>query len=73
MRERISRLFRNRSGAVIAGIVAAVLAIILLVVYLNSYRSSVNSDKAAERVLVATKLIRRAPRATSSRRRGSHQ
>jgi len=57
VRERISRLFRNRSGAVIAGIIAAVLAIILLVVYLNSYRSSVNADKAPERVLVATKLI----------------
>ena len=57
MRERISRLFRNRGGAVIAGVVAAVLAIILLVVYLNSYRSSVNSNKAAERVLVATKVI----------------
>lgn len=57
MRERISRLFRNRRGAVIAGVVAAVLAIILLVVYLNSYRSSVNSNKAAERVLVATKVI----------------
>jgi Flp pilus assembly protein CpaB len=57
VRERISRLFRNRNGAVIAGIVAAVIAIILLVVYLNSYRSSVNSDKAPERVLVATKLI----------------
>lgn len=57
MRERISRLFKNRSGAVIAGIVAAAIAIILLVVYLNSYRSSVNSDKAPERVLVATKLI----------------
>jgi Flp pilus assembly protein CpaB len=57
VRERISRLFRNRSGAVIAGIIAAAIAIILLVVYLNSYRSSVNSNKAPERVLVATKLI----------------
>jgi Flp pilus assembly protein CpaB len=59
VRETISRLFRNRSGAVIAGVVAAVLAIILLVVYLNSYRSSVNKNKAAERVLVATKLIQK--------------
>jgi len=57
VRERISRLFRNRSGAVIAGIIAAAIAIILLVVYLNSYRSSVNADKAPERVLVATKVI----------------
>jgi Flp pilus assembly protein CpaB len=57
VRERISRLFRNRSGALIAGVIAAVIAIILLVVYLNSYRSSVNSNKAPERVLVATKLI----------------
>jgi Flp pilus assembly protein CpaB len=57
VRERISRLFRNRGGAVIAGIVAAAIAIILLVVYLNSYRSSVNSNKAPERVLVATKVI----------------
>ncbi len=58
MRERISRLFRNRGGAVIAGIVAAVIAVILLIVYLNSYRSSVNSDKAPERVMVATKVIK---------------
>ena len=58
MRERISRLFRNRGGAVIAGGVAAVIAVILLIVYLNSYRSSVNSDKAPERVLVATKVIK---------------
>jgi Flp pilus assembly protein CpaB len=57
VRQRISRLFRNRSGAVLAGGIAAAIAIILLVVYLNSYRSSVNSDKAPERVLVATKLI----------------
>jgi Flp pilus assembly protein CpaB len=57
VRERISRLFRNRSGALIAGIIAAAIAIILLVVYLNSYRSSVNSNQAPERVLVATKLI----------------
>jgi Flp pilus assembly protein CpaB len=58
VRERISRLFRNRGGAVIAGIVAAAIAVILLVIYLNSYRSSVNSDKAPERVLVATKVIK---------------
>jgi Flp pilus assembly protein CpaB len=57
VRERISRLFRNRSGALIAGVIAAGIAIILLVVYLNSYRSSVNSNQAPERVLVATKLI----------------
>jgi Flp pilus assembly protein CpaB len=58
VRERISRLFRNRGGAVIAGVVAAAIAVILLIVYLNSYRSSVNSDKAPERVLVATKVIK---------------
>ena len=58
MRERISRLFRNRSGAVAAGIGAAVIAVILLIIYLNSYRSSVNSTKAPERVLVATKVIK---------------
>ncbi len=58
MQERISRLFRNRGGALIAGGVAAAIAVILLIVYLNSYRSSVNSDKAPERVLVATKVIK---------------
>ena len=62
MSEGIGKIFRNRSGAVIAGIIAAVLAVILLVVYLHSYRSSVNSGSQAERVLVATKLI---PKGTS--------
>jgi Flp pilus assembly protein CpaB len=56
-------VFRNRGGALIAGVVVAVIAVILLVVYLHSYRSSVNSGKAPERVLVATKLI---PRGTSA-------
>jgi Flp pilus assembly protein CpaB len=60
--EGIGKIFRNRSGAIIAGIIAAVLAVILLVVYLHSYRSSVNSGSQAERVLVATKLI---PKGTS--------
>jgi Flp pilus assembly protein CpaB len=58
VRERISRLFRNRGGALIAGGIAAAIAVILLIVYLNSYRSSVNSDRAPERVLVATKVIK---------------
>ena len=62
MSEGIGKIFRNRSGAVIAGVIAAVLAVILLVIYLHSYRSSVNSGKQAERVLVATKLI---PQGTS--------
>ena len=57
MQERLSRLLRNRGGAVIAGAIAAVVAVILLIVYLHSYRASVNSGKVAERVLVATKLI----------------
>ncbi len=59
MQESIGRLFKNRRGAVIAGLLAALLAVILLVLYLNSYRSSVNSGKQPERVLVATKLIQR--------------
>jgi Flp pilus assembly protein CpaB len=54
----MSRLFKNRSGALLAGAFAAVLAVILLIVYLHSYRSSVNSGKQPERVLVATKLIK---------------
>lgn len=62
MREAIGRLFRNRSGAIIAGAIAAALAIILLVVYLRSYRSSVDSGKRPETVLIAQKLI---PRGTS--------
>lgn len=59
MQEAISKLFKNRSGAVIAGVVAALIAIILLVVYLRSYRSSVDSGKRPMRVLVAAKLIAR--------------
>ncbi len=47
MSEGIGKIFRNRSGAIIAGIIAAVLAVILLVVYLHSYRSSVNSGSQA--------------------------
>jgi Flp pilus assembly protein CpaB len=62
VRDAISRLFRNRSGAIIAGAIAAGIAIVLLVVYLRSYRSSVNSGKRPETVLVARKLI---PRGTS--------
>ena len=62
MSEGIGKIFRNRSGAIIAGIIAAVLAVILLVIYLHSYRSSVNAGSQAERVLVATKLI---PKGTS--------
>ncbi len=62
MREAINRLFRNRSGAIIAGAVAAAIAIVLLYVYLHSYTSSVNSGKRPETVLIAQKLI---PRGTS--------
>ena len=57
MQEALSRLLRNRSGAVIAGALAALLAVILLIVYLNSYRASVNAGKLTERVMIATKLI----------------
>jgi len=59
VQEAIRKLFKNRSGAVIAGVVAAGIAIVLLVIYLHSYRSSVNSGKQPERVLVASKLIQR--------------
>ncbi len=62
MAEGIGKVFRNRSGAVIAGVLAAVIAVILLVIYLRSYDSSVNSGKQPEAVLVATKLI---PKGTS--------
>jgi Flp pilus assembly protein CpaB len=55
--ESTGKLFKNRSGAVIAGVIVAVIAVILLVFYLRSYRSSVNSGKQPERVLVATKNI----------------
>jgi Flp pilus assembly protein CpaB len=57
VQEGIAKVFRNRSGAIIAGVLAGVIAIILLVIYLNSYRSSVSSGSQAEPVLVATKLI----------------
>jgi Flp pilus assembly protein CpaB len=57
MQEKLSRLLRNRSGAVIAGAVAALLAVILLVAYLHSYRASVNSAQQAARVMIATKQI----------------
>jgi Flp pilus assembly protein CpaB len=73
MRERISRLFRNRGGAVVAGIGAAVIAVILLVVYLDSYRSSVNSNKAAERVLVAKKVIKAGTSGDVIARQGLYQ
>jgi Flp pilus assembly protein CpaB len=59
VQESISKLFKNRSGAVIAGLIAAAVAVILLVVYLRSYRSSVNSGKRPMRVLIASKLIAR--------------
>jgi Flp pilus assembly protein CpaB len=62
VQDTLGRLFRNRSGAVIAGAIAAVVAVILLVIYLHSYRSSVNSGTQPERVLIATRLI---PRGTS--------
>jgi len=58
VQDRLNRLFRNRGGAVVAGAIVAVIAVILLVVYLRSYRSSVNADKATERVLVASQLIK---------------
>ena len=58
MQEKLARLFKNRGGAVIAGIVAVAIAVVLLIVYLNSYRSSLNSGQQPERVLVATKLIK---------------
>jgi Flp pilus assembly protein CpaB len=59
VQEAISKLFKNRSGAVIAGVIAAAIAIVLLFVYLRSYRSSVDSGKRPMRVLVAAKLIAR--------------
>jgi Flp pilus assembly protein CpaB len=73
VRESLNRLFRNRSGAVIAGAIAAVVAVILLVVYLNSYRSSVNSGKQPERVLVATRLIPRGTSGTLIAQQGLYQ
>ena len=57
MQETLGKLFKNRSGAVIAGVIVAVIAVILLLLYLSSYRSSVNSGKQPVRVLVATKNI----------------
>ena len=57
MPETMGKLFKNRSGAVIAGVIVAVIAVVLLLLYLRSYRSSVNSGKQPERVLVATKNI----------------
>ena len=57
MQETMGKLFKNRSGAVIAGVIVAVIAVVLLLLYLRSYRSSVNSGKQPERVLVATKNI----------------
>jgi pilus assembly protein CpaB len=57
MQETLGKLFKNRSGAVIAGVIVAVVAVILLLLYLSSYRSSVNSGKQPVRVLVATRNI----------------
>jgi Flp pilus assembly protein CpaB len=71
--ETLGKLFRNRSGAVIAGAIAAVLAVIVLVIYLNSYRSSVNSGKQPERVLVATKLIPKGTSGTIIAQQGLYQ
>ena len=73
MRESLNRLFRNRSGAVIAGAIAAVVAVLLLVVYLRSYRSSVNSGKQPERVLIATRLIPRGTSGTLIAQQGLYQ
>ena len=73
MQETFNRLFRNRSGAVIAGLIAAIIAVIILVVYLQSYRSSVNSGKQAERVLVATKLIPKGTSGTLIAQQGLYQ
>ena len=73
MRQSLNRLFRNRSGAVIAGAIAAVVAVILLVVYLHSYRSSVNSGKQPERVLIATRLIPRGTSGTLIAQQGLYQ
>jgi Flp pilus assembly protein CpaB len=69
VQDRLNRLLRNRSGAVIAGVAVALLALILLIAYLNSYRSSVNAGKQPERVLVATKLIQRGSSGTVIARR----
>jgi Flp pilus assembly protein CpaB len=73
VQDSIRKLFRNRSGALIAGIIAAVIAVVLLVVYLKSYRSSVNSGKQAERVLVATKLIPKGTSGTLIAQQGLYQ
>jgi Flp pilus assembly protein CpaB len=73
VRESLNRLFRNRSGAVIAGAIAAAVAVLLLVVYLRSYRSSVNSGKQPERVLVATRLIPRGTSGTLIAQQGLYQ
>jgi Flp pilus assembly protein CpaB len=66
----MNKLFRSRSGAVVAGVVVALIAALLLVLYLRSYKSSVNSGKQAERVLVADKLI---PKGTSGNLIASQQ
>ena len=73
MREKLDKLFRNRSGAVIAGAIAAVLAVIVLVVYLSSYRSSVNKGTEPEQVLVATKLIAQGTSGTLIAHQGLYQ
>jgi Flp pilus assembly protein CpaB len=66
-------LFRNRGGAVIAGVIAAVIAVILLVIYLDSYRSSLNSGKKPEPVLVARKLIAKGSSGTLIASQGLYQ
>ena len=73
MKDTLNRLFKNRGGAVIAGVIVAVVAVVLLVVYLQSYRSSVNSGKQPERVLVATKLIPKGTSGTLIAQQGLYQ
>jgi Flp pilus assembly protein CpaB len=73
VQETLNRLFKNRGGAVIAGLIAAAIAVVILVIYLQSYRSSVNSGKQAERVLVATKLIPKGTSGTLIAQQGLYQ
>ena len=73
MQDSFNRLFKNRSGAVIAGAIAALVAVILLVIYLHSYRSSVNSGTQPERVLVATRLIANGTSGTLIAKQGMYQ
>jgi Flp pilus assembly protein CpaB len=73
VQDSLNRLFKNRSGAVIAGAIAALVAVILLVIYLHSYRSSVNSGTQPERVLVATRLIANGTSGTLIAKQGMYQ